>query len=569
MKLHLAAGLISMWFWCGCQPGENPSSGAPKVPAGGPVLFKEITPQASLNFIHDSGATGEFHLPEQYGSGCAFLDFDNDNRLDIYLVHGAGTNSLSKNQLFQQQQDGTFRNVSDGSGLDVRGCFMGVTVGDINNDSLPDVLLTEYRGARLFLNKNGGKFQDITVAAGIENSRWSTTAAFFDYDRDGWLDLVIGNYLDYNPTLKCHDATGALEFCGPHNFPGTVARLFRNQGVQGGGSVTFADVTLISGLTRASNPALGVLCADFDGDRWPDIFFTDDGRPNRLFMNRRDGTFAEEAALRGLAYNGMGQTAANMGIALGDVNSDGLFDLFVTHLASEQHTLWVQGPRGLFMDQTASFGLVNPAWRGEAFGDVLADFDHDGWPDLALVNGRIKRGFDPAPRLEGLDAFWHPYAQRYQLFLHDGRNRFLDISLANPDFCGRAGVGRGLACGDIDNDGDLDLLASCTGGPAQLFQNVAEKRGHWLMIRAVDPSLGGRDAYGAELFVQAGEQRWWRLVQPCLSYMAAHDPRVHVGLGAAESVRSIQVLWPDGTEETFPGGPADRHIILRKGGSKQ
>jgi hypothetical protein len=564
-----AAVFISLWLWCGCQPGANQPPDQPKIPSGGPVLFEDITAQVGLNFIHDSGATGQFSLPEQYGSGCAFLDFDNDDRLDIYLVHGAGTNSPSRNQLFHQEADGTFRNVSEGSGLDVAGCFMGVTVGDVNNDARPDVLVTEYGGARLFLNLGQGRFSDVTAAAGIENSRWSTAAAFFDYDRDGWLDLVIGNYLDYNPTLRCYDAAGTLEFCGPHNFPGTVAKLFHNQGAQDGSNVVrFADVTVSAGLTRALNPALGVLCADFDGDRWPDIFLTDDGRPNRLFMNRRDGTFVEEAALRGLAYNGMGQTAANMGIALGDVNGDGLFDLFVTHLATEQHTLWVQGPRGLFMDQTAPYGLVSPAWRGEAFGDVLADFDHDGWPDLALVNGRIKRGLDPAPRLESLGAFWHPYAQRYQLFLHNGQDRFIDVSLANPAFCGRAGVGRGLACGDIDNDGDLDLLSSCTGGPAQLFRNVAQKRGHWLMIRAVDPAHANRDAYGAEMVIEAGGRRWWRLVQPCLSYMTSHDPRVHVGLGPAESVQSIQVIWPDGTEETFPGGPADRFIVLRKGASR-
>jgi hypothetical protein len=246
-----------------------------------------------------------------------------------------------------------------------------------------------------------------------------------------------------------------------------------------------------------------------------------------------------------------------------------MFDLFVTHLATEQHALWQQGPRGMFVDQVADYGLVNPAWRAEAFGDVFEDFDRDGWLDLALVAGRIARGSDPAPRLEGLASFWHPYAQRYQLYLHDGKTRFLDISEANPAFCGRAGVGRGLARGDIDNDGDVDLLATCTGGPAQLFRNVAAKRGHWLALRVVDPAAGGRDAYGAELVVQAGQRRWWRLVQPCVSYMVTHDPRVHVGLGIAATYDQIQVIWPDGSDEVFPGGPADREVVLRKGTLKK
>lgn len=534
------------------------------------MLFEEITAAAGLKFSHASGARGQYQMPEQYGSGGAFLDFDGDGRLDVFLIHCGGPESPAKNQLFQQQPDGAFRNVSAGSGLDTAGYGMGATAGDINNDGLPDVLVTEYGAVRLFLNLGGGKFKDITQAAGIDNARWATTSAVFDYDRDGWLDIVIGNYVDYNPTLQCRDGAGALEYCGPQNYAGTVTRLFHNLGRQGApGSAAFEDVTVRAGLARALGPALGILCADFDGDRWPDIFITDDGRPNRLFMNQRNGAFLEQAAIRGLAYNGMGETAANMGIALGDVNGDGLFDLFVTHLAREQHALWVQGPRGLFMDQTAVFGLVAPKWRGESFGDVFADFDHDGWLDLAVVNGRIARGQDPGPRVEGLDPFWSPYAQRYQLFLHDGKGRFNDVSLENPAFCGRAAVGRGLAWGDVDNDGDADLLAMSTGGPAQLFRNVAPKRGHWLVIRALEPAHGNRDAYGAEILVEAGTRRWWRLAQPCCSYMVTHDPRVHFGLGAATAIESIRVLWPDGSDETFPGGPADRQLVLRHGEGKK
>jgi enediyne biosynthesis protein E4 len=380
---------------------------------------------------------------------------------------------------------------------------MGATVGDVNNDGRPDVLVAEYGAARLFLNRGQGKFTEETGIAGIANTHWATAASFFDYDRDGWLDLVVGNYLDYSPNHKCYDAKGTLEYCGPQNFPGTVTRLFHNLGSKApAGQVRFEDVTVPSGIIRASGPNLGVLCADFDGDRWPDIFLADDGKPNRLFMNRHDGTFQEEATPRGLAYNSMGATAGNMGVAVGDVDGDGMFDLFVTHLAQEQHSLWRQEPRGLFLDQTAKFGLANPAWRGTGFGTVLADFNQDGHLDLAYVNGLVHRPAIPSslPLVEGLSPFWAPYAQRYQIFLNDGQGRFRDVTESNPAFSGRAAVGRGLACGDFDNDGALDLLATSAGGPAQLFHNVCSQRGHWLMLRIIDPALGGRDAYGA---------KWW------------------------------------------------------------
>jgi hypothetical protein len=549
------------------------------MPPSGPASpwFEDVTAKSGLNFVHDSGATGSYFMPESIGSGGALFDFDNDGRLDIYLVHCVGPGSKSKNRLYHQDPDGRFRDASEGSGLDVSGYGMGVAVGDVNNDGLPDVLLTEYSRARLFLNRGAGKFEDMTASAGIDNTRWATSAAFFDYDRDDWLDLVIANYVDYNPTQKCPDVRGNLEYCGPEGMGGTVTKLFRNLGATNtrddtktpaASRVRFEDVTVSSGLAQKTGPALGVLCADFDGDGWPDIFLADDGQPNRLFINQPGvgkSTFAEQAARRGIAFNALGGTAANMGVAAGDVNGDGLLDLFVTHLMWEQPALWKQGPRGLFQDCTAAMGLVNPSWRGTGFGAVIADFDQDGAPDLASVNGSIKRGNDPAPRLEGLNPFWWPYAQRNQIFANDGHGKFRDISASNPPFSSQAGVGRGLACGDLDNDGALDLLVVCAGGPTRIFRNVTPNRGHWLMIRAVDPAHGGRDAHGAEVTVEAAGHRRWRLVQPGYSYLVSNDPRAHFGLGPVAKVDRIHVVWPDGIEENFAGGAADRLIILRKG----
>jgi hypothetical protein len=306
---------------------------------------------------------------------------------------------------------------------------------------------------------------------------------------------------------------------------------------------------------------LGVYCADFDGDGWPDLFVANDSKPNHLWVNRRDGTFAEEALLRGVACNRVGQSEANMGVAAGDVNGDGLFDLVVTHLTEETHTLWLQQPRGMFRDGTVPAGLASPRWRGTGFGTILADFDHDGDLDLALVNGRVT---EPRANVARNRPFWSVYAERNQCFANDGTGRFRDVSLENESLCGRAEVSRGLACGDIDGDGALDLLVTTIAGPARLFRNVAPKRGHWLQVRAVDPALN-RDAYGAEITVVAGERRYRRLVQPGYSYLCSNDPRVHFGLGDAPHHDRVVVRWPDGTEEVFPGGEANQTLLLRKG----
>ena len=482
-----ATGLLCLL--AGCGKGSDGGERRVSDPAPGQQWFEEITEGAALNFVHHTGTN--YFMPDQMGSGGALFDYDGDGRLDIYLLQNSGSGSQWINRLWHQEADGRFKDVSAGSGLDVAGYGMGVAIGDVNNDGQPDVLLTEYGGVRLFLNAGDGRFIDITQAAGLDNPRWATSAAFVDYDRDGWLDLVVANYLDFDLTQKCYDSRAAPEFCGPEQFPGLVTRLFHNLGGASGtgkikaGAVRFEDVTVPSGLARAPGPALGVVCADFDGDTWPDIFLADDGKPNRLFINQHDGTFKEEAVMRGLAFNAMGQTAANMGLALGDVDGDGTFDIFVTHLTKEFHALWLQGPRGVFQDRMATTGLARQGWRGTGFGAVLIDFDNDGDLDLAFVNGLVKRDNGQRPLASGVNPFWIAYAQRNQLFANDRRGNFSDVSGENPAFCGKAAVGRSLICGDLDNDGAVDLLVTSTGGPAQLFRNVGPQRGqHWLLVRA-------------------------------------------------------------------------------------
>lgn len=544
----LAAGL---WLTGGSEPTSAP-------------WFVDVTDEAGLDFVHEAGAVGSYFMPQIMGSGAAFLDFDNDGLLDIYLLQNGGPESGAANRLFRQTPDHRFIDVSRGSGLDVAGYGMGVAVGDVNNDGWVDVAITEFGRTRLFLNRGDGTFREITTEAGLDNPLWSTSLSFIDFDRDGWLDLVVVNYVDYDPAHACTNA-GRHDYCHPRQFLPQVTRLYRNvsQTAQRGATgVRFQDVSLSSGIGRLPGPGLGVVCADFNGDGWPDIFVANDTQPNRLWINQKNGTFVDEAVARGVAYNAMGHSEAGMGVALGDVDGDGLFDLFVTHLTEETHTLWRQTPRGQFRDQTAFAHLAAPRWRGTGFGTVMGDFDHDGALDIAVVNGRVARSGGAAEPAR--ETFWQAYAERNQLFANDGSGQFRDVSPTNPAFAGAAAVSRGLVIGDYDGDGALDLLVTTVAGRARLYRNVATSQGHWLTIRAYDPALK-RDAYGAEVTLESAGRRWVRPVHAGNSYLSSSEPRAHFGLGAASTVDRITVAWPDGVVEVFPGQPADRAITLRKG----
>ena len=551
----------------GCS--KNPANPAVTAPVASQAWLEDITEKSGINFVHDVGRVGTYFMPESLGSGAAIFDFDGDERMDVLLLQNAGTNSTSHHQLFHQQPDGQLRNVSEASGLDLPGHGMGVAVGDVDNDGRPDVFITEYDRVRLFRNQGSGKFAEVTSKAGLANPHWGMSSAFVDYDRDGWLDLIVVNYVNYSPSNKCHDQQGRLHYCGPSGFPGTIPRLFRNLGAEGSG-IKFEDVTVAAGLAQLAAPGLGVVCADANGDRWPDILIANDGHVNWLLINQQDGTFREEGARRGIAFNEMGSVQANMGVALGDSDGNGLFDILITHLNTETHALWQQEPRGFFQDRTSTTRVAASAWRGTGFGTVFTDLNNDSALDLAVVNGGIKRHkIDPAPHGKAnTDPFWDGYEQRSQLFANDGNSVFKDISEANLAFTGTAAVARGLAVGDLDNDGGQDLIVTRIDAPARVYRNVAN-RGHWLTVRVVDPALGGSDAYGAEVKVIAQGRARMAWVNPSQSYLCSNDPRAHFGLGTAARVESIEVIWPDGREERFPATDADRVITLRKGAGQR
>jgi hypothetical protein len=549
---------------CG-RPAPAPS--APDVPA----WFEDVTTQVGLDFQHDAGPVGRYFMPQIMGAGVALLDFDNDGRLDIFLIQNGGPGSSPTHRLFRQTEQGTFEDVSSGSGLDVSGYGMGVAVGDFDNDGWIDVYISQYGGGRLFRNRGKATdgrwlgFEDVTSPAGVEQPCWGTSCCFADYDRDGWLDLVVVNYVDYDPSAACAHAGGQRDYCHPSRFPGTAARLFHNRGKAPDGRWRgFEDVTVKSGLAELPGPGLGVLCADFNEDGWPDIFVANDAKPNHLWINQKNGTFKEEAVVRGVACHVMGTPQANMGVTAGDVNGDGGFGLFITHLTEESHTLWLRTDSpGMFSDRTARYGLASTRWRGTGFGTILADFDHDGWLDLAVVNGRVSRGVLAGD--SGLESFWGRYAERNQLFAGE-KGRFRDISSASEPFCATPAVSRGLTWGVLDNNrGAVDLVVTAVGGPARVYRNVAPKAGrHWLVVRAVDPQLK-RDAYGAAVRVHAGNRTWTGWVNPGQSYLSSGDPRVHFGLGPVDRVDHVDVTWLDGRREEFPAPAVDRVITLERG----
>jgi hypothetical protein len=546
-----------------------------------PVWFRDDTAQVGLDFPHQAGPIGSYFLPQIMGSGAALLDYDNDGRFDLYFIQNGGPNSGARNRLFHQTKDGRFEDASAGSGLEIAGYGMGVAVGDMDNDGWVDVYVSQYGGGRLFRNSGKGRFEDVTRTAGVEQPCWGMSCAFLDYNRDGWLDLIVVNYVDYDPSHSCGPANGKGDYCQPQAFPGSDARLFRNLGRDGkGGWLGFQDVTAAAGLVRRA-PGLGVVCADFNGDGWLDILAANDAAANHLWINRRDGTFTDEAMMRGVAFDGLGNTPSNMGVTVGDVDGDGRLDLFISHLTSQTHTLWRQTATGLFQDGTAAAGLAMTHWRGTGFGAILADFDNDGALDIAVVNGRVERGPErgasaprdfaqgaDAPRSGELAPYWGRYAERNQLFRNDGHGVFRDISRGNRAFCGFFAISRGLVWSDFDDDGDIDMVTTEVAGPARFYRNIAPRRAHWLIVRARDPARQ-RDAYGAVVRLQAGGSQQISLINPGQSYLCSGDPRAHFGLGMVDHVAEIRVDWPDGpvdaAAEVFPCGPVDRVLVVERG----
>jgi hypothetical protein len=513
------------------------------------------------------------------GSGIALLDYDRDGDLDIFVVQGmppaaakdrtpSGLAPSPTSRLYQQVSAGHFEDVTGDVGLeDFEPYGIGVAVGDVNNDGWPDIYVSKYGRDRLWVNREG-KFEDVTAAAGIENPRWGTSCCFVDYDRDGWLDLFVVNYIDYYPSQHCIGANGTEDYCHPTRFKDSPAKLFRNvtgevAGDEKSKEPRFKDVSFETGIDGKLGPGLGVLAADFTGDGWIDLYAANDAKANFLWVNKEGKTFQDEAIAVGAAYDAAGKPQSSMGVTSGDVNGDGRRDLFMTHLDGEYSTLYLQVSPGNFEDKTVTVGLATPTIPTTGFGTALFDLDLDGDLDLVIGNGRVRRHDGTAPG-KGVD-FWKGYTERNQIFLNDGNGIFSEVAAGTDSFLADARVTRGLAVGDLDDDGDLDVVTSEVNGPARIFLNTGKWQGSWLSLRAIDPRYGERDAYGAVITVTAGNKRWERDINPGTSYLSSNDPRAHFGIGKADKVDKIAVLWPDGMKETFPGSVATARVILRRG----
>jgi hypothetical protein len=550
------------------------------APAAPPPIFAERAHEAGLDFVHRNGMTGRLYMPEIMGPGVALVDIDGDGDLDVFLVQGgplaAGPRPAGAgHRLFRNDskpgKDGRlelrFTDVTAASGI-TAGCYgMGVAAGDYDNDGRPDLYVTGLGCAQLWHNDGPDArgeihFTDVTAKSGTANPHWGVSATFFDYDRDGWLDLYVGNYLSFSYAAKpCRTAAGEPDYCGPVAADAVPGRLFHNRG-----DGTFEDVTAKSGIGAEYGPALGVIAADLDGDGWPDLYVADDETPNQLWINQRNGTFKNVALVAGCAVGPDGRPQASMGVDAGDFDGDGREDLFMDNLTGEGDALYRnirigEGGDALFEDASIASGLALLSRPLTGFGAGFLDYDNDGRLDLLTVNGAIKtidsqrRANDPLP-----------LKQPRQLLHNLGQGKFADVTAeAGPAFA-MPSVGRGAAFGDLDNDGAIDVVVADNDGLTRLFVNQIGRRHHFLGLRLL---TANRDALGARVELRRpGQPPLVRHVHADGSYASASDPRILFGLGDRPSTGSLLIRWPDGRREVFEKLPPDAYTTLRQGSGK-
>ncbi len=581
MRRALLAWSAAAACACGAADSGSPAPPGPAPPAAPPEpaveWFVDRAAAAGLDFVHFNGMSGSFYQPEMMGPGAGLFDYDNDGDLDVYLAQGellgSGTplvplpegqppgDRLYRNDL-EVRPDGTrtlrFTDVTEESGVPAGGYGMGVAAGDYDNDGWVDLYLTRFGRNRMLRNRGDGTFADVSAATGADEPSWGVPASFFDFDRDGWLDLFVGNYLNYtlDTHTQCYNRAGPPDYCPPEVSPPAPSRLYRNRG-----DGAFADVTAAAGLAREFGPALGAAAADYDGDGRIDLFVANDQQENQLWINQGGGRFRNLALPRGVALGAAGDAKADMGVDAGDFDNDGDEDLFITELTGQGSTLYVNDGAGLFEDLSAAYGIRAASLPYTGFGAGWIDVDNDGWLDVVAVNGSVTQ------RLESLgpeNPF--PLDQRNQVFHNLAGERFEDVTgRAGAPFA-RSAVSRGAAFGDVDNDGDTDVLVANAAGRAELLINQVGQRRGWLGLRLVG-AAAPRDAVGARVAVTGSDgvtRR--RRARADGSYASAHDPRVLIGLGdeAAEAL-AVRVTWPDGRTETWPAAPVGRYSTLVQG----
>lgn len=522
-------------------------------PAPPPVWFADVTAAAGIRFTHNSGRAGKKYLPETLGSGCAFFDFDNDGWQDVILINSRdwtprGRRSLSA--LYRNNRDGTFRNVTAGSGLDVEMYAFGAAAGDYDNDGRIDLYITALEGDRLFRNEGAGRFRDVTKAAGIANANFGTSAAWFDYDRDGRLDLFVANYVQWTAKgdLWCSLDGAAKSYCTPESYKGTVSKLFRNLGGR------FEDVSAKAGVGDPTGKSLGVAVLDFDADGWPDIFVANDTQPNKLYRNNRNGSFTDQALTAGVAFGEDGVARGAMGVDARDYDRSGRPHLLVGNFSNQMLGLYHNEGRGLFVDEAPSSTVGRSSLLSLAFGVFFFDYDLDGHPDIFAANGHIEEEIGRVqPKVQ--------YRQAPLLFRNLGGGKFEDVTARMGAEFNRPIVARGAAYADYDRDGDLDILMTTNHGPAYLFRNEGGNRSNWITLRLAG-TKSNRDAIGAMVRVTTagGTQSNW--VKSGSSYCSQSELPLTFGLGAEKAIQRIEIEWPSGGRKILNNVPAGQYLTV-------
>jgi hypothetical protein len=526
------------------------------------VTFRDVAGSCGVHFQHDNAASPEKYLIETMGSGCAWIDYDQDGLLDLYLVNGAATKiytprSALRSALYHNNGDGTFTDVTTRTGVSAEGLFgMGVAVGDFDNNGYPDIFVMGYGRCILYRNNGDGTFTDVTGRAGVENrGRWASSAAWFDYDNDGKLDLVIANYVDWSADRNfwCGDkGPGMRSYCHPDVYNAQPPTLYHNNG-----DGTFTDVSLKSALGLKPGNGLGIVTFDYDNDGWQDIFIANDHMPNFLFHNNRDGTFEEVAYASGVAVGMDGQFEAGMGTDAADLAGTGHMDLVVTHLDQQLARVYQNAGDASFDDATFRSKLSYATFHMSGFGTRFMDYDNDGARDLFMANGHV------LDNIERYQSSVH-YAEPKLMFRNTGRGLLEDVSSQlGQDFL-RPCVSRGAAVGDFDNDGDLDILVNNNGQSAQLLRNDGGNANHWLEIFLIG-TRSNRDGVGARVKLVADDLTLYDQRKGGMSYQSAQDPRLHFGLGERANVNSIEIIWPSGTLTKLANLKSDQIIAVKEG----
>jgi hypothetical protein len=554
LVLALSSGVVALEF-LSAETAKTP-------PISVPVRFTDIRQAAGITFQHDHTFSAEKNYLETMGNGLGWIDYDQDGLMDLYFVQTAETEWYKpphplRSALYHNNGDGTFTDVTEKAGVGAEGLYgQGVAVGDYDNDGYPDLYVTGYGRAILYHNNGDGTFTDVTAKAGVgDEGQWSTSAGWFDYDKDGYLDLLVCNYIDWSPknNLYCGEhRPGYRAYCHPDNYRGLRLKLYHNNH-----DGTFTDVSEKSGIGIPEVKGMGVVLADFNNDGWTDVFVANDTWPNSLFINKKDGTFEDISFMSGVAASEDGKYEAGMGTDAADVDGDGWFDIYVTHLDFELNRLYRNNHDQTFDDATYSSGMGNKAILLSGVSAKLFDYDNDGWVDLFQVNGSM---LDNISLYHSEETFMEPKL----MFRNLGQGKFEKVSeLLGPDFM-KPVVGRGSAVADFDNDGDLDIAISVSGGYPQLLRNDGGNANNWLEVMLVG-TKSNRDGVGAALKLVSEGFTQYQQRKGGMSYMSAHDPRVHFGLGQRKSIEGLEITWPSGTVDKLTNLPINQIITVKEG----